>query len=231
MNRLIALVGAAALVCAPLARAQDDDMPDGDVDIVEKPKKKEEKKPPAKKEEKKKDDKRKRDAPIDDDSDILTVPAEGKKAPPAKPADKPSDKPGAGSDDGDDDVGGRRIISGDAPATVLDDDEPPARPAPTKPTARPLASPIDDGPIEDEPEAPPAHATPGEEGGAAAAAAVTTVETKPPVPDQADDGTSGWVIAGAAGGGLVLLAGAVAGTWLLVDTLTPKTGALTVTPH
>ncbi|MCC7070744.1 MAG: hypothetical protein IT383_05440 [Deltaproteobacteria bacterium] len=248
MNRMLAVLCASLLLCAPLARAQDDDMPDGDVDIVEKPKKKDDKKAPPKKEEKKKEQKKeekkeekkkepppeekKKDdkpkAPIDDDSDILTVPADEKKAAP-KPADKPADKTPDKPDE-DDDEGGSRLISTDAPASVIDDDEPPPRASTSRSTASPVASPIDDGPMDDEdPPPPPTAEHEGDREGERPA--VATIETKPEVPGEAEDGASGWVIAGATGGGLVLLAGAVAGTWFLVDALSPKVGSLTVTPH
>lgn len=121
-SRALASLVAGLLVSsfAPPLRAQDDDMPDGDADIVEKPKKKEEKKkdPPKKKEEPKKEPKKetkKKDEPKpepkpepkeppkrggdDDDAlpagddDILTAPKqeEPKKDPPATKADPKAD--------------------------------------------------------------------------------------------------------------------------------------------
>ncbi|HEU4570692.1 MAG TPA: hypothetical protein VFS07_08980, partial [Gemmatimonadales bacterium] len=46
LRLVLALLAAALLVAAPMARAQDDDLPDGDVDLVEKPKPKAKKKDP-----------------------------------------------------------------------------------------------------------------------------------------------------------------------------------------
>lgn len=162
---LLAVLCAAALLGAPgVVRAQDDDMPDGDVDIIEKPKpkpkkkkeepkkeepKKEEKKAEKPKEEPKKD--KKAPPPSSDDDDILTGGDSGAKIAPkgsdanAKAA-PPVEDEGEGEGDGEDDEGeggGRtRLLKAveQGPPPVVADDVP----------ARAPVAPIDDSPIEDD---------------------------------------------------------------------------------
>jgi hypothetical protein len=63
------------------------------------------------------------------------------------------------------------------------------------------------------------------------AARTKTIETAPEEPEDAASSTP-WIIAGAAGGGALLLAGAGVGAFLLVSALTATpSGTLTVTPH
>lgn len=236
------LLRACASLCAMLlllpapALAQDDDMPDGDVDIVEKPKKtapkkaepkREEKKAEPKKEEKKpepkpepKDDKkdgrsgRKPIGSDDDVDDILTVPASA--VPPPVKATPPPPPPAdpALVDDAAPAGGGRVLVGGDddvpepPPSSRLLDEDPPAKP---------LVAPVDtsDGqPVKVE----------GER------STTTEIETTVEEPEE-PAGSTPWIVAGAVGGGVVL-AGVVGGVVLLVGALTATpSGTVTVTPH
>jgi hypothetical protein len=284
LQSLLAATLSSLLVVTPVfsgrARAQDDDLPDGDVDLVEKPKKKEDKKPPPPKKEEKKKDKPKEEKPpkdekppkeekppkdekpskpekppkedkpkkgaVDDDSDILTVPADDVPQKP-KPGDK-SDKDGKDGKDGKakpltvddvsvDDEGGydgkARVLKSVEETPVVDDspieDEPPPRApvvkeAPERGFTKPEKpeKPLDDkiaAPIESD------GAGAGEDGDDdSGPVAVTT-------PEATDDGSMPWIITGATVGGLVLLAGAGVGGYFLVDALSTKTGSITVTPR
>lgn len=114
----LSLFLASLLLASPALRAEDDDMPDGDVDIVEKPKNRAEKKKEPEKKDEKKDDKKpekkdeqkpekpgKRDSKhrdgkahddrprADDDGDILTVPADDVPARPDKTGKGEKTKP------------------------------------------------------------------------------------------------------------------------------------------
>ncbi len=288
MNRpashVLALLAATLLVLAPAARvrAQDDDMPDGDVDLVERPhkrappkheapkkdtrKKKHEDKsadksapPKPKKHEDNKPPPRDRDRDLEDDSDILAPPPpdEDKPKPPPKHEDKrpppPEDKPA-------DDSKSRVLHTVDAPVTPVVDDEPAAPPprhaasddgerrrgpltsddaagsavdddipeAPHHDRAGPLPSVADqrDRSLESPDHALEATDTSDRDSDVGR---VKTVDEKLQEPDDGDDGGVGWIIAGATGGGLVLLAAAGVGGYFLVDALSPKNGTITVT--
>lgn len=255
LQRILSVSTALAFLCAPAVRAQDDDMPDGDVDIIEKPKpkkrekkkeepkKEEPKKEKAKEEPKPKEEPKKREpkepkgkpAPSDDD-DILTGGDTGARIAP-KPGDKAAPPPPPPVvEDEDEGEGGRtrllKAIEEGPPPVVEGDDDVPAR-------AKPLA--IDDSPIEDD---VPVVGDSADEGGKPPVVAPaegdepsdTTVVDTPPTGDERggldeDSGDTTWVIVGATAGGLLLLAGAGVGGFFLVDAITPKTGTVTVTPR
>jgi hypothetical protein len=244
LQQLLAVVMAAFLVVPASALAQNDDMPDGDVDIVEKPKPKKEKKkeekkekkkeeapppkkeePPPKKEEpppKKEEPPPKKEKPgkkpaASDDDDILTDTGAGAVIGGAAGAGAGAAAAGAGTPPVvaplDPDAGARVILSGDEPpmATPPVEDEPPAKP------------------IEDAPADAPADTMPA---GTGDPSSTKTIETHAEEPDDASGGYTPWIVAGAAGGGLLLLAGAGVGGFLLINALTSQpSGTVTVTPH
>jgi hypothetical protein len=121
-SRALASLIAGLLVSsfAPPLRAEDDDMPDGDGDVVEKPKKKEEKKkdPPKKKEEPKKEPKKE---------------TKKKDEPKPEPKPEPKEPPKRGNDNDDDDAlpaGDDDILT--APKKEEPKKEPPAKKADPK---------------------------------------------------------------------------------------------------
>jgi hypothetical protein len=142
----------------------------------------------------------------------------------------------------DDDL--RILESVDAPVAPVVDDSPIVKktpaPAPEKPKIEHVSA-LADEDDEDLPAAPKsrpdraieaAPETPAHADEESADGPVKTVDTdKPTVPEETDDGGMGWIIAGATGGGLVLLAAAGVGGYFLVDALTAKTGTVTVTPR
>lgn len=255
LESAIAIACAALLIVAPMARAQDDEMPDGDVDLVEKPKpkKKEPKKDDKRKEEKKKEEPKREEpkreepkkepppkreepkkepktepkrAPVDDDDDILTGGESGAKIAPR--GDGKAVEPKAPDEDEDEDEGGgkSRLLQTVEEGPAPVTDEDDVPARPTKPLV------VEDDepskaivPVADDEEPPPV-IKPGE-------GDVVEIEpSRAEVPDEEDDGGDNtWVIAGATAGGLLLLAGAGVGGFFLVDALTPKTGSIVVTPR
>ena len=250
MKHLVASACAALLVAAPALRAQDDDMPDGDVDIIEKPKprkkpRRERKEEPKREEQKREEPKReepkreeprkeppKREAPPkdvpSDDDDILTDGSSAVKIAPREEKAEPPPPPPPPED-----TGKSRVLQAieDGPAPEVVDDDVPARPIITDDVeddvpARPIISDADEAPRERAVIAPVAEDGDGDD----IDTKVSDTAPERPTYDE-DSGDSTWVIVGAATGGLLLLAGAGVGGFFVVDALTPKTGTITVTPR
>jgi hypothetical protein len=192
---------AALLVSAPALGGQDDDMPDGDVDLVEK------QKPKRRAQPRKKVDKP-RVAPVVDD-DVLTEGNSGARIAPITPI-KAAEEPAVLDDDKE---------GGGTSRLVQPIEETPVPPAAERKVDVPAPTPVaaDDG-------VRPVKVLEGVENGDLPGPRATE-------PPAGADGGDAWVIAGATVGGLLILAGAGVGGFFLVDALAPKTGVITVTPR
>ena len=217
----LAAVLSFGLLAPPAVLAQDDDdMPDGDVDIIEQKKKPSPKKDPPKKAPEKPAEKPKpKKPPPKADDDILTgdplpsVPPP-KKTPPPPAVSKDVMPEGDDEDDDEDDEDG--------------DDEPPARGPEAVVPAQPVhvREVVDDDlpararepvkqPVVDEAPVPvPAAAMPRR--------SVQDVEE----PGESEGAPTGLIVGGAIGGALVLLAGAGVGGYFLFTSL--QSGGVTV---
>lgn len=225
LHRSLALALSSLVVLAPVARAQDDDdMPDGDVDIQEekkKPKKQPKREPPKKAEQKAEPPPKKEPAPKKepkrapgDDDDILT----GDDAPAPKVA--PKTTPAVSTNDllvDDDD---------DMPATPPPKAEPkpapkvitlPARTLDDEPPVRTVVDPArnpDPEPGDDIPEAPVRPAR--------------SLDEPAPADDESEGPPTGLIVGGAIGGAVLVLAGAGVGGYFLFNSL-QNAGSTTVT--
>ena len=228
LNKCLGLILSCGVFLAPIARAQDDDdMPDGDIDIQEekkKPKKATPKKDPPKKAAeplKKADPPAKKAEPKrtpSDDDDILT----GDDAPKPKTTTRAPSLNDVLVDD-DDMPGGSapavkkaepkreptRVIT--LPTRRLDDDEPPRREI-ANPARAPAPQPGDDI---------PETVTP-----------VRRLDETAPDDDESEGPPAGLIVGGAIGGAVLVLAGAGIGGYFLFSSLADSgTTSVTIVPR
>ncbi len=213
MQRTTAAACAALLLLAPMAHTQEDDMPDGDVDLVEKPR------PPKKAEPPKESPKKKRERksePTDDD--VLSREQSGVKIAPR--VDAPPVVADDAEDDAEDDAGASRLV---VPVKADTDADVPARPQQPTPLKDKVFEVVKDSEPE---EARLPVLTPADDG-----EDFIEIAPSPALPSDPDEAGSTWLVVGAAAGGLVLLAGAGVGGYFLVEALVPATGSVVVTPR
>lgn len=219
----------AAVLATPLARAQDDeDMPDGDVDIREQKKKP----PPPKKDPPKKTEKAppKKDPtkkpPVDDEDGILTGDPTPPPAPPSKKVEPPKPPPVAVDDEDEDMPGGdvdrvREPVAPRAPATVIDDEDEDLPPRAATPE-----------PVVAAPQVPRKASTDDAEARLVVTPPRRTVEPEvPEVPEDGEGAPTGLIVGSAIGGALVLAAGAGVGGYFLFTSLQPTGATITVSPR
>ncbi len=258
LQKLCALLLASAVLWTPLSRAQDDEMPDGDADLVEKPKKKDppKKDPPKKEAKKPKKEEPKKDEPkpepkkpepkppADDDDDLLT----GDDPPPrtAPPPKEPPPKKGADPlienvlvDEDEDDLpagstGARtrepvKEERAPLPTTALDADDPPSRTDRSVNVRGDDDLPVDGAAKKAAERAPVGDANDGDGNDGD----MKSIEVNPiDEPDESEGAPTGLIVGGAIGGALVLLAGAGVGGYFLVQSLSGGGGGtVTINPR